>query len=252
MSCGPQRKGSVQSHDHHLQSHDHHSPFLQVQPLSKPVSVASSPIAIFIHPPTSDSTTLHTSTTHSSITTNGVPGAPATPGALSTPGAPSIPTVPPTPGAPATPGVQDTHNGLTAEVLVVGKAAANEGPLPSGHVIKQLAVHSNSSYEDSMPVTTLTHSRTIVSTPLSSSGSLIGAQTSSAGSQTPQVGSTHAIAEMVTLNEFADAFLKGDVTNWYPRMALLDHIEAVQKKMAAWMDEVEQQLEGKGEKSSVN
>eukprot|EP00731_Ephydatia_muelleri_P034745 Em0074g17a len=95
-----------------------------------------------------------------------------------------------------------------------------------------------------MPVTTLTHSRTIVSTPLSSSGSLIGAQTSSAGSQTPQVGSTHAIAEMVTLNEFADAFLKGDVTNWYPRMALLDHIEAVQKKMAAWMDEVEQQLEG--------
>eukprot|EP00731_Ephydatia_muelleri_P037301 Em0438g6a len=96
------------------------------------------------------------------------------------------------------------------------QAAANEGPLPSGHVIKQLAVHSNSSYEDSMPVTTLTHSRTIVSTPLSSSGSLIGAQTSSAGSQTPQVGSTHAIAEMVTLNEFADAFLKGDVTNWYP------------------------------------
>ena len=109
--------------------------------------------------------------------------------------------------------------------------------MSSGHVTKQL---SNGTYDGTEPAATLKPSRT---TPLGSSGNPSGAQTS-AGPQTTQGGSTHPIAEMVTVNEFADAFLKGDVTNWYPRMALLDHIEAVQKKMAAWMDEVEQQLEG--------
>ena len=101
-------------------------------------------------------------------------------------------------------------------------------------------------------------SRLVMASPLSGTQTFNGTLTSSYGSAavpqtTLSVCSTAAvpskpqgIAELVTLNEFADAFLKGDVTNWYQRMALLDHIEAVQKKMAAWMDEVEKQLDGKG------
>jgi len=49
--------------------------------------------------------------------------------------------------------------------------------------------------------------------------------------------------DTVTLGEFAEAFMHGDMTNWVHRMLLYDHVEAVQNKVMAWMDLVEKQLE---------
>jgi hypothetical protein len=51
--------------------------------------------------------------------------------------------------------------------------------------------------------------------------------------------------DSVTLGEFSEAFMKGDTTNWFQRMLLLDHIEAVQDKIRNWMEMIDKQLDGK-------
>jgi len=64
---------------------------------------------------------------------------------------------------------------------------------------------------------------------------------------TPTLSSLSSVPstmDTVTLGEFAEAFMHGDMTNWVHRMLLYDHIEAVQNKVMAWMDLVEKQLEG--------
>ena len=50
--------------------------------------------------------------------------------------------------------------------------------------------------------------------------------------------------DTIPLEEFADAFLQADGSSWCQRMLLLDHVEAVQDKMAAWMTVMEKQIEG--------
>lgn len=50
--------------------------------------------------------------------------------------------------------------------------------------------------------------------------------------------------EPVTLGEFSEAFLQGDTTNWFRRMKLLDHIEAVQDNVQAWLDLIGKKLTG--------
>lgn len=62
------------------------------------------------------------------------------------------------------------------------------------------------------------------------------------GSSTPKLTST---MDSVSLEEFADAFVQGDTTNWYQRMKLLDHIESVQEKAYTCMESLESQLEGR-------
>lgn len=64
---------------------------------------------------------------------------------------------------------------------------------------------------------------------------------------TPTLSSLSSVPstmDTVTLGEFAEAFMHGDMTNWVHRMLLYDHIEAVQNKVMTWMDLVEKQLEG--------
>ena len=58
------------------------------------------------------------------------------------------------------------------------------------------------------------------------------------------LSSAQSTMDTVTLGEFAEAFMHGDMTNWVHRMLLYDHVEAVQNKVMAWMDLVEKQLEG--------
>lgn len=60
-------------------------------------------------------------------------------------------------------------------------------------------------------------------------------------SSTPKLTST---MDSVSLEEFADAFMQGDTTNWYQRMKLLDHIESVQERVGMCMESIETQLEG--------
>ena len=50
--------------------------------------------------------------------------------------------------------------------------------------------------------------------------------------------------ESVSIEEFSEAFMQADTTNWFQRMLLLDHIEDVQDKIAAWMASVDKQLDG--------
>ena len=50
--------------------------------------------------------------------------------------------------------------------------------------------------------------------------------------------------EAVTLGEFSEAFMRGDTTNWFKRMKLLDHIEVVQDNVQAWLEMIEKKLEG--------
>ena len=56
---------------------------------------------------------------------------------------------------------------------------------------------------------------------------------------------TKQSVDTIPLEEFADAFLQADGSNWCQRMLLLDHVEAVQDKMAAWMAVMEKQIEGR-------
>lgn len=73
---------------------------------------------------------------------------------------------------------------------------------------------------------------------------------SEAGQTTPGVAkktpSPMSGVELVTVGEFSEAFLKGDTTNWFRRMKLLDHIEQVQDNMHAWLDTIEKKLAGEG------
>ncbi len=66
------------------------------------------------------------------------------------------------------------------------------------------------------------------------------------GSHSPlqELSSKSKGMEAVTLGEFAHAFMQGDMTNWFRRMKLLDHIEAVQDNVQAWLEMVEKKLEG--------
>ncbi len=57
---------------------------------------------------------------------------------------------------------------------------------------------------------------------------------------TPKLTST---MDSVSLEEFSDAFMQGDTTNWYQRMKLLDHIEGVQERVCSYMESIENQLE---------
>jgi hypothetical protein len=57
-------------------------------------------------------------------------------------------------------------------------------------------------------------------------------------------GSSDAELETATLGDFAEAFVRGDTTNWFRRMKLLDHIETVQDNVQAWLDMIEDSLEG--------
>ena len=55
-----------------------------------------------------------------------------------------------------------------------------------------------------------------------------------------------------TVTKFSEAFLKGDSTNWFLRMKLLDHIEEVQDNMEAWLDGIERKLAGIGASGSFS
>ena len=55
---------------------------------------------------------------------------------------------------------------------------------------------------------------------------------------------TKKSTDTIPLEEFADAFLRADGSHWCQRMLLLDHVEAVQNKMATWMTVMEKQIDG--------
>ena len=61
----------------------------------------------------------------------------------------------------------------------------------------------------------------------------------------PATAKSKSGMDSVTLGEFSEAFVKGDTTNWFQRMLLLDHIEAVQDKIRNWMEMIDKQLDGK-------
>ena len=52
--------------------------------------------------------------------------------------------------------------------------------------------------------------------------------------------------DVIPLGDFAQALLHGEGVGWCHRMLLMDHIEAVQDKITAWMDIIEKQLDGEG------
>ena len=60
----------------------------------------------------------------------------------------------------------------------------------------------------------------------------------------PATAKSKSGMDSVTLGEFSEAFMKGDTTNWFQRMLLLDHIEAVQDKIRTWMEMIDKQLDG--------
>lgn len=60
----------------------------------------------------------------------------------------------------------------------------------------------------------------------------------------PATAKSKSGMDSVTLGEFSEAFMKGDTTNWFQRMLLLDHIEAVQDKIRSWMEMIDKQLDG--------
>ena len=61
----------------------------------------------------------------------------------------------------------------------------------------------------------------------------------------PSLSASKSGMETVTLGEFSEAFVKGDTTNWFQRMMLLDHIEAIQDKIRTWMEMIDGQLDCK-------
>ena len=61
----------------------------------------------------------------------------------------------------------------------------------------------------------------------------------------PATAKSKSGMDSVTLGEFSEAFMKGDTTNWFQRMLLLDHIAAVQDKIRNWMEMIDKQLDGK-------
>ena len=61
----------------------------------------------------------------------------------------------------------------------------------------------------------------------------------------PSMTKSKSGMDSVTLGEFSEAFMKGDMTNWFQRMLLLDHIETIQDKVSTWMEIIDKQLDGK-------
>lgn len=50
--------------------------------------------------------------------------------------------------------------------------------------------------------------------------------------------------ETVPVGRFVEAFLQAEGRSWCQRMMLMDHIEAVQEKTAAWMESLQRQIQG--------
>ena len=55
----------------------------------------------------------------------------------------------------------------------------------------------------------------------------------------------------VLLNDFAEAFVKGDTTNWFKRMLLLSYIESVQDDIHHCLEQMERELDGNYRESPV-
>ncbi len=95
---------------------------------------------------------------------------------------------------------------------------------------------------------------TIRATPISSSTTAPGRSSDvelTAGRSNPissqtssSLGLGGGALETVPLGQFIEAFMQAEGGNWCQRMLLLDHIDAVQDKMAAWMDSLQKQLQG--------
>ena len=62
---------------------------------------------------------------------------------------------------------------------------------------------------------------------------------------TGNLDTTAQLLPLVTPSQFAEAFMKVDTSCWASRMLLLDHVEAMQEKVLAQMDELEEQFKGK-------
>ena len=62
---------------------------------------------------------------------------------------------------------------------------------------------------------------------------------------TSDLDTTAQLLPLVTPSQFAEAFMKVDTSCWASRMLLLDHVEAMQEKVLAQMDQLEEQFQGK-------
>jgi hypothetical protein len=47
----------------------------------------------------------------------------------------------------------------------------------------------------------------------------------------------------VLVRDFTEAFVRGDTTNWFKRMLLMDHIEAVQDGILRWVEQMEKEVD---------
>lgn len=61
---------------------------------------------------------------------------------------------------------------------------------------------------------------------------------------TADLDTTAQLLPLVTPSQFAEAFMKVDTSCWASRMLLLDHVEAMQEKVLAQMDQLEDQFKG--------
>ena len=61
---------------------------------------------------------------------------------------------------------------------------------------------------------------------------------------TSDLDTTAQLLPLVTPLQFSEAFMKVDTSCWASRMLLLDHVEAMQEKVLAQMDQLEEQFEG--------
>ena len=55
----------------------------------------------------------------------------------------------------------------------------------------------------------------------------------------------------VLVREFTEAFVHGDTTNWFKRMLLMDHVEAVQDEILRWVEQMENEVYGTYKNSLV-
>ena len=61
---------------------------------------------------------------------------------------------------------------------------------------------------------------------------------------TTDLDTTTQLLPLVSPSQFAEAFMKVDTSCWASRMLLLDHVEAMQEKVLAQMDQLEEQFKG--------
>ena len=126
------------------------------------------------------------------------------------------------------------------------RSAFKPVPLPSSQLASLLAgkaLSSTSLQQGSKPLPSVPSN---CDTALGSCGLKPKVDTNPVFSETVSSLSTLAMTSMdvVPLEAFVEAFLRTDGGNWCQRMLLLDHIEAVQDKIAAWMDSIQNQLQG--------